>query len=127
VPSQPQRRHKKGWRFYTTATGRAIAREELDELRPDARAAVVEAIQRRRWGEQLHHEEEHLRGRLHAIRVSYDGCNYRVFYASVGKHDEILLGLVVFEKKGQKVARTVLRTAEKRLEDWEARGVSGSS
>lgn len=112
----------KRWRHYTTADGNQVVRAELDALHVTVRAAVVEAMKRRQRGEQFPHEEERVGGRLHAVRVTVEGNEYRVLYASVGAHDQVLLGLHVLAKKSQKLPRQAREKAERRLRDWEQRG-----
>jgi phage-related protein len=108
----------KKWRFYRTAMGAEVARDELRALGDRPRAAVTDAIKRRRRGASLPREIEHLRGEVSALRVTFDGCEYRVLYAEVGNNSEVLLGLVVLEKKSKKLPASELKKAERRLKDW---------
>jgi len=53
--------------------------------------------------EHFPYEQEHIGGDLLAVRGFLDGCTYRVLYAREGTHDQILLGLHVFQKKDRKL------------------------
>jgi phage-related protein len=110
------------WRFYRTAHGRDVVRDELLALGVDARAAVAEAMKRVARNEHFPYEQEHIGGDLCAIRVFLEGCTYRVLYAREGAHDHILLALHAFQKKDRKLPMTARRLAERRLRDWRSRG-----
>lgn len=109
------------WRHYRTAGGRQIVRDELKALGVPARAALAAAMKRHLRGELMRHEEEHLGGDLHALRVFLDGNTYRLLYAYQGKHDQVLLALHCIQKKDRKLPNQARRTAQKRLRDWRNR------
>ncbi|MGH3488533.1 MAG: type II toxin-antitoxin system RelE/ParE family toxin [Actinopolymorphaceae bacterium] len=109
------------WRFYRSATGRDVVRDELLDLGVAARAAVAEAMRRIARSEHFPYEQEHIAGDLHAVRVFLEGCTYRVLYAREGAHDHILLALHTFQKKDRKLPLTARRLAERRLRDWRSR------
>lgn len=109
-------------RFYRTAGGARLVEDELNALSAAARAEVMSAIGRRKRGEQFPREDEQVEGRLRAIRSTFDGCEYRLLYAFVGTHDEVLLGLELVNKKTRKLSRATIRLARSRLGDWESRG-----
>jgi len=126
VPWQPVEQHsrqpKLTVRFYTTAAGNRTVANELDGFGTDARAEVVSAIHRRSKGTQFPREDEHVKGRIRAIRTTFEGCEYRTLYALVGVHDEVLLCVHALNKKETKLPQSVIKLAERRLADWEARG-----
>ena len=112
----------KKWRWYRTEAGRYLPKDELQALGPAAEAAVVEAVSRVRRGEHFHYELEQINRDLKAVRVFFDGSTYRLLFASVGAHDEVLLGLHVIQKKDARLPLQARRTAQRRLADWESRG-----
>ncbi|BCL20525.1 type II toxin-antitoxin system RelE/ParE family toxin [Streptomyces tuirus] len=93
----------------------------MTALGVNAKAAVTDAMKRLTKQEHMPYEQEHIEGRLQAVRVFYDGCTYRALYASVGNHDEVLLALHVVNKKSRKLPLAAKRKALKRLKDWESR------
>lgn len=109
------------WRYYRTARGRDVVREELRSLGTDAEAAVVAAMKRHRHGALLPYEEEHIGGDLHAVRVFLAGSTYRLLYSYEGKHDRVLLALHGIHKKDRKLPLRARRLAERRLRDWRGR------
>ena len=109
-------------RFYVSEGGAELFRDELNDLGLEARAAIVAAIKRRSRFEHFAREDEHVRGRVRAIRTTYDGAEYRALYALVGTHDEVLLGLHAVNKKSQKLPKRAIGRAEQRLADWQRRG-----
>ena len=109
------------WRFYRTANGRDIVREELETLGVHGRAAVVAAMKRVARNRHFPYEQEHIGGELCAVRIFLDGSTFRVLYARQGVHDHILLGLHVFQKKDRKLPIRARQLAERRLRDWRSR------
>jgi phage-related protein len=110
------------WRFYVTDAGGDVVKKELAALGTTARAAVVEAMNRRRRGEQFPYEDEAIDKDLRSVRVFFDSCTYRLLYSTVGAHDQVLLALHVINKKDRKLPRQAQRLAAKRLSDWKRRG-----
>lgn len=110
------------WRFYKTANGRDVVREELVDLGVHALAAVAETMKRVARNEHFPYDQEHIAGDLHAVRVFLSGCTYRILYAREGAQDHILLALHAFQKKDRKLPLTARRLAERRLRDWRSRG-----
>ncbi len=109
------------WRWYTTAAGAPVARDELNALGPVARAAVLEAAGRVKNGTHASYELESIGKHLQAVRIFLDGCTYRLLFSRQGAHDHVLLSLHVIHKKGRKLPLAARRLAEKRLRDWRAR------
>lgn len=96
--------------------------EELAALDIEAQARVAGSMRRVRRLEHFPYELEHVEGDLHAVRVFYDGCTYRVLFATEGEHDAILLALHVMQKKSQNLPKQAKRLAKQRLKSWRERG-----
>lgn len=79
-------------------------------------------MKRRQREAHFPREDRHLTGRIREVRVSFEGGAFRVLYATVGAHDQVLLGLHAFTKKTQKTPPAAIDKALRRLQDWEARG-----
>jgi phage-related protein len=112
----------RSWRFYRSAAGSELARDELRELPTIAQANLTEAMKRKARGQELAREDEIIRGRLRAVRTTADGREYRALYARLGRGGEILLAVRVTEKKSKKLPKQDIDLALNRLADWEARG-----
>jgi phage-related protein len=109
------------WRFYRTAAGKQVVKEELAALEVEARARIVDTMRRVRRLEHFPYELEHIDGDLQAVRVFYNGCTYRVLFVTEGEHDAILLALNVMQKKSRKLPQKDKRLAERRLQNWRER------
>jgi phage-related protein len=72
--------------------------------------------------EHFPYELEHIEGDLQAVRVFFDGCTYRVIFATEGGHDTILLALHVMQKKSRQLPKQAKRLAKQRLQSWRERG-----
>lgn len=107
------------WRLYRVAsTGGEVVKKELQALEPNARAAVLQTMQMAQEGRLLPRQDETVKGsRLRALRVTHDGSEYRVLYARLKRHD-VLLALLVLNKKSSKLPTKAIRKAEGRLKDW---------
>jgi phage-related protein len=116
------RRRKLIVRFYASATGRQVVKDELAALGTEARAAVLESLVRLRGGESFAREVETVAGELRALRVTHDGDQYRLLYAHEGSHDHVILCLRALAKKQQKLPKRDIRNAQARLRDWRDRG-----
>lgn len=99
-----------------------MVKEELAELEVEARARVLDAMRRIRRLENFPYELERIDGDLQAVRVFYDGCTYRVLFATEGEHDAILPALNVMQKKSRKLPQKDMRLAKQRLQSWRERG-----
>lgn len=66
----------------------------------------------------------HLRGDIYEIRVRGDHVSYRLLFSAEGRYRQVLLSLVLIEKKSQKTPAQAINLAEDRLKDWRARGSS---
>jgi phage-related protein len=122
VANVPVQRPRLTVRLYHTATGRQVFKEDLDSLGAGPRAEILQAMARRRLGQQFHREDELVRDRIRAVRATYEGSEYRALYALVGRHDEVFLALHLINKKSRKLPARAIKLAENRLADWEARG-----
>ncbi len=119
---EPSRR-KQRFRFYRGADGSQTVRAELLKLPVDAQAALAELMDRKERDECFGDEDKAIQDYpLRELRLALSGNAYRVLYAPTAPHHEILLAVAVVEKKASKLPRSTLKTAARRLRDWEARG-----
>lgn len=112
---------RKRWRWYRTRRGGEVVRRELADLPFDAMASVAEALRRKRDDRQFPYEDEQIDADIRAIRVFHNGSTYRVLYAPVAQHDQVLLALHVITKRSRKLPVAARRLARKRLNDWTSR------
>jgi phage-related protein len=111
---------KRRWRFYETAAGRKVVREQLDALDADHAAEITAAMAEvRREGRRA---AKHLRGDIWEVKAAYKGLAYRVLFAEEGEEDQVCLALELFSKKSQKTPPQTIALAERRLRDWRTRG-----
>jgi len=88
------------WRFYETAAGCKVVREQLDSLPADHAAEITAAMAEvRREGRRA---AEHLRGDVWEVKADYKGLAYRVLFAEEGDEGQVCLALELFSKKSQK-------------------------
>ncbi|MEO5964050.1 MAG: type II toxin-antitoxin system RelE/ParE family toxin [Candidatus Limnocylindrales bacterium] len=109
------------WRLYRTAGGRRIIRDEINALDPIAFAAIFAAMD----------DVEELGASAASAPVSdkireidadgEHGTTFRLLFGKAGRNDQILLAVVVFEKKTRKTPKRFIELAERRLDDWESR------
>lgn len=111
----------RSWRYYQTADGGDVITKELASLGTAASAAVRETMSRARRDELLPREDKIVRGKIRELRISLDGCEYRVLYAREGKSGQVLLAVHVLHKKSRKLPPKAIRVAERRLADWRSR------
>jgi len=103
--------------LYETAKGERLVETEITDLGPDGVAKVYRAIERLNVqglsaGAPL---VEHIEGKIWQLRPD----RYRALYfATSGR---VFVVLRVFIKKSQKTPPREIRTAESRMEDYEAR------
>ena len=122
-PSQPNR----AWRWYKTADGKSLVKAEFLSLPRDVQAEIVAVMKRKRLDECFANEDRGITDYpLRELRINLDGNAYRLLYAAVAPHHEILLAVAVVPKKAEKLKKSVLKTAAGRLHDWENRGVEGA-
>ncbi|MHB8507123.1 MAG: type II toxin-antitoxin system RelE/ParE family toxin [Candidatus Dormibacteria bacterium] len=111
---------KRRWRAYRTALGHEPVTEFLRELPPDDRRAVIAGMKLvAEHGKAL---TTRLRPRLFEVHAIGRDRSFRVVFATQGRRDHVLLGLVAFPKHTQKTPSHVITLAERRLRDWERRG-----
>ena len=111
---------KRRWRFYETAAGRKVVREQLDALDADHAAEITAAMAEvRREGRRA---AKHLRGDVWEVKADYKGLAYRVLFAEEGDEGQVCLALDLFSKKSQKTPPQAIALAERRLRDWRSRG-----
>jgi phage-related protein len=114
------------WKYYTTARGKDVVREERDDLldefdvsRLDALLDEVDAGRAVYGGDY-----KRLRGKYRDMwEVKFDAgdCTYRLVYAHVRDGERVLLALSLAKKRGDAEQSRQLRTAKKRLQDWTSR------
>jgi phage-related protein len=124
--NQPTPQPRRKWRWYKTADGKNLVEAELVSLPRDVQTAIVAAMKRKSADECFPNEDKDIRDYpIRELRISLDGNAYRVLYAPVAPHHEILLAVAVVPKKAQKLKKAVLKNASERLRDWESRGSEG--
>lgn len=109
-------------RFYRTASGNEVVADEIRALGTEVRAEVLRTIRRRARHEHFDREDEMIRDRISALRITHQGAEYRVLYALVGTHSEVLLAVRALNKQARRLPLPDLRLAQRRLADWEGRG-----
>lgn len=110
---EPQRK----WRFYRTSTGAEKARREFDALPEGAQATLLDAMARRSANKPMRRDLEHVGRGIWSLRATYDGCEYRILHSA----SDVLLALVVLDKRSKKLRPQDIENAERRLKDWEKR------
>ncbi len=112
---------KRRWRHYETGAGRRPVKEFLETLSEKDGAAVAVAM------EEIQEEglkaARHLRGKIYEVRTDGTRVTYRILFAPQGRRSQVLLTLASFEKKTQKTLPQMIRLAQRRLRDWEQRGI----
>ena len=109
------------WRLYRTAGGNRIIHDEITALDRIAFAAIFAAMD----------DVEELGASAASAPVSdkireidangEHGTTFRLLFGKAGRNDQILLAVVVFEKKTRKTPKRFIDLAERRLDDWESR------
>lgn len=112
--------HRRQWRNYRTAAGGDPVGDFLDELTDEEAAQVAAAM--RDVGKNGMHVAKHLRGDLYEVIADGPTRTFRVLFAAEGRFGQVLLAVVAFVKKTQKTPGRMLDLADKRLDDWRARG-----
>lgn len=117
---EPAFRHHKYWRLYRTASGNRIIYEEIKAL--DARAyANVYAAMREVEELGVVAASKPVQGEIREIDADgEDHTGYRLLFAVDGYQRQMLLGLVLFNKKTQKTPKRYIDLAEERLKRWRA-------
>ncbi len=92
-----------------------------------ARYAVTRALEVvRREGTQAQ-QVRHLRGPIYEVRVEHDTNAYRVLFSPQGHYSQVLLSLEAFTKTTRRTPPQTIELAERRLADWERRGIEIAS
>jgi len=65
----------------------------------------------------------HLRGDIYEVRADAATRSFRLLFSAEARCHQVLLALSVHEKRTQKIPRSELELAEKRLADWRSRGI----
>lgn len=115
------------WRLYKTADGKKLVKAELLSLPVDVQAAIADAMKRKSADRCFANEDKDIKDYpLRELRTNLDGNTYRVLYAAIAPHHEILLAVAVVPKKAEKLKKAVLKNAVERLRDWEKRGAENA-
>lgn len=104
--------------YYTSESGKAPVEEFIDTLDVKHRVRVIRKLELlAEFGADLSlpHVKK-VRGRIWELRCDGE----RIFYALFGKKEIVLLH--GFTKKRQQIPKREIRTAEKRMLDFERRG-----
>lgn len=96
--------------------------DELHALGPEASSAVTATMKAVAKGTALPREDEKVDDDLRAIHVTHDGCEYRVLYGVRGATGRVLLAVYAFNKKTRRLPPNALKTARRRLRDWDEHG-----
>jgi phage-related protein len=111
---------RRRWRYYRTASGRKIVKEQLDKLPDEDYAEVVAAMREvRREGRSA---AKHVRGDIWEVKAPVGQLTYRVLFSEEGAQDQILLALELFAKKTRTTPGRLIDLAEKRLREWRKGG-----
>jgi phage-related protein len=111
---------KRRWRDYRTDRGRRPVKQFLDSLNDEEAADIVAAMSV--VAKDGIRAAKHVDGDIYEIKADGDRQTFRVLFAEEGKHDQVLLALVGFSKKQQRLPRETIELAKRRLRDWRARG-----
>jgi phage-related protein len=112
--------HNKQWRFYETDTGHKVVKEELEDLVPHGKAALVAAMKRYRLGESAPKEVSFVGRGITELRTRVGNDHFRVLFAPQGKYSHVLLAVRVFYKNSKKLPKTDHDLAISRLNDWKS-------
>ena len=116
------KRARRQWRDYRTAAGGRPIKAFIDGL-TDAEVAAIVAGMKEVAAQGLS-AARHLRGNIHEVRADASTRSFRILFSSEGRWSQILLSLLVFEKRTQKTPRHEIDLAERRLADWRRRGTA---
>ncbi len=124
---QERKRYRRQWRFYRSAAGREPVRQFLAQLSDEDAAAVAAAMKEVRDAGRSHVDVNHLHGEIWQIEVDGQSVIYRLLFAEEGRFGQVLLALVIVNKKWQAAKRRHIQLAERRLAEWRARGSASRS
>ena len=108
------------WRVYTARSGRSPVRDFIASL-TDVEAADIAAAMSdvRRDGIRA---AKHVEGEIYEVKADSERQAFRILFAQEGMHDQVLLALEGFSKKRQRLPRSKIELAQRRLRDWRSRG-----
>jgi phage-related protein len=111
---------KRRRRDYRTAAGRRPVRDFIADLDDGDAAAVLAAMKDvEKNGLRV---DEHLQDEIYEVKADGVRQTFRILFAAVGLHDQVLLSLEGFSKKTQKTPPGKIRRAKQRLLEWRTRG-----
>jgi len=108
------------WRFWENARGDKVIADEIDAL-PDEDALSIQA-------QMIIVRQDGLKAARHLIEDVYEvkahgaDHSYRLLFTSEGARGRILLAVLLIEKKSQKTPKPAIELAQRRRDDWRARG-----
>jgi phage-related protein len=114
-------RYRRQWRFYKTAAGNSPVDNDLDGLVLTDKAAIAAAMKEVRDLGRNCPDVNHLKKDIWQIEIDGDRVIYRLLFAEEGRYGQVLLALVLLNKKTQKTPPRSIDLAERRLGDWRAR------
>ncbi len=114
------RRRRRRWRDYTTASGNRPVRQFILSLPSVDRAALLAAMDEVAvLGLEA---ARHVRGEVYEVRAFGENRAFRVLFAEEGRYGQVLLALEGFVKKSQGTPKDEIELALDRLRDWRERG-----
>lgn len=124
-PSPSPGRWKRVWRWYRPPdSGRAVARDELDDLVDHGRAALMEAIARFRRGEERPGEVKKLTAGkgLYEIRVRTEGDCFRAIFFYDTTPRCVCVCVTALHKNQQQLPKVDRERALERMNRWQREG-----
>jgi phage-related protein len=110
---------KRRWRDYQTAAGGRPVKKFIMGLAEADRASVLAAMADVRNNGLS--AAKHVQDDLYEVKADGDRVTYRVLFAVEGERSQVLLSLEALAKKSQKLPKSAIETAQKRLKDWQRR------
>lgn len=71
---------------------------------------------------RAHADVNHLRGDIWQIEIDGKRVIYRLLFSEEGRFGQVLLALVIVNKKWQRAKPEHIQLAERRLAEWRGRG-----
>lgn len=104
------------WKFFrASSNGRPIFEKELDGLPRDAKAALVNRMQRYLLGQLRPGDLKHVQDGIYELRWRDGNDHYRVLFFQWGRHP---VALVAFFKNQQRTPKSKVDLAKKRRKAW---------
>ena len=97
---------KRRWRDYRTNRGHRPVKQFLDSLSDEDAADIIAAMSV--VAKDGIRAAKHLQDEIYEIKAGGDRQTFRILFAEEGKHDQVLLALVGFSKKQQRLPRETI-------------------